>query len=144
MFISRSSSKPLPPQLTIFYAGSVLVYQDIAPEKAQAIMLLAGNGPHAKPVSQPKPQKLVHHSLPTTDPPTMPPSFLPSISYIVSETRSSGSNGVTGLGPTKTKASLASTRNNQTAAFSMAPTVGLPQTRKASLARFLEKRKERY
>ncbi|XVF43581.1 hypothetical protein PTKIN_Ptkin02bG0051100 [Pterospermum kingtungense] len=34
-----------PSQLTIFYAGTVNVYDDITPEKAQAIMYLAGNGP---------------------------------------------------------------------------------------------------
>ncbi|KAL1208970.1 Protein TIFY 6A [Cardamine amara subsp. amara] len=120
----RSSSNTPPPQLTIFYAGSVSVYKDISPDKAEAIMLLAGNEPHqAKPVSMSKPQNPVHHSPTTTHPPTMSPSFVPSISY--------------------TMASLASTHNNQTDAFNMAPAVCLPQSRKASLARFLEKRKER-
>ncbi|XP_044478284.1 protein TIFY 6B-like isoform X3 [Mangifera indica] len=44
-------------QMTIFYAGSVSVYDDITPEKAQAIMLLAGNGNSVAPtVAQPKVQ----------------------------------------------------------------------------------------
>ncbi|XP_010461670.1 PREDICTED: protein TIFY 6A-like [Camelina sativa] len=127
----RCSSNPTgspPDQLTIFYAGSVSVYQDISPEKAQAIMLLARNGPQATPISMPKPQNRVHHSPATTYSPTLFPS-----------------NGITGLLPRQKMVSLVSTCNNQTDASNMAPPqqVGLPQTRKASLARFLEKRKER-
>ncbi|CAL0312353.1 unnamed protein product [Lupinus luteus] len=40
----RNSSTSPKAQMTIFYAGSVCVYDDISPEKANAIMLLAGNG----------------------------------------------------------------------------------------------------
>ncbi|CAN6550075.1 unnamed protein product [Malus baccata var. baccata] len=46
-----------PSQLTIFYAGTVNVYDDISPEKAQAMMLLAGNScSNSSNAAQPKSQ----------------------------------------------------------------------------------------
>ncbi|KAE9600222.1 hypothetical protein Lal_00045927 [Lupinus albus] len=157
-----SKSSVTPSQLTIFYGGSVCVYDDVSPEKAQAIMLLAGNG--TKPIqnmtlSTPKLQP--EFSIPSNDDciiigqslPSPLPSPLPLTSRIASRpcVGSSSSNELTILRPTgplttpsnhlqshKVVASVGS------AATKMVQQVGgLPQARKASLARFLEKRKER-
>ncbi|KAE9588260.1 hypothetical protein Lal_00002872 [Lupinus albus] len=157
-----SKSSVTPTQLTIFYGGSVCVYDDISPEKAQSIMLLAGNG--IKPiqnrtVSTPKLQPEI--SNPSNDDCiivgqsyTSPlPSPLPMTSRAGSRPGggSSSNNELTILRPVGPSATLSNHLQSPKvvgsggfAATKMVQQVGgLPQARKASLARFLEKRKER-
>ncbi|KAF2309116.1 hypothetical protein GH714_000611 [Hevea brasiliensis] len=150
-----SKSSGAPAQLTIFYAGSVFIYDDISPEKAQAIMLLAGNGSSVtqnKTVSPAQVQTPIRRPSAGDDlvgnkiHSASPCSGLPSPISI-----SSSSNNE--LATVKSMRDLAS-RNNQTeppkavssvgtGSATLIPAVAVPQARKASLARFLEKRKER-
>ncbi|KAI3720149.1 hypothetical protein L6452_21060 [Arctium lappa] len=101
-------------QLTIFYGGMVNVYNDISPEKAQAIMLLAGNGGRVQ----------AHMAMPRT----------PSGDGANKTLSSQGSVGPsTGTGPPP----------NGMSSLGRMIQSAVPQMRGASLARFLEKRKER-
>ncbi|KAG5409932.1 hypothetical protein IGI04_006251 [Brassica rapa subsp. trilocularis] len=102
---ARVASSGSLPQLTIFYGGTVSVFNNISPDKAQAIMLCARNGLKGETGES-------------------------SLKKPVQETER-----VYGKQVHNAAAAAASS--------SSATYADIPQARKASLARFLEKRKER-
>ncbi|KAM5566858.1 hypothetical protein ABKV19_015131 [Rosa sericea] len=151
-----------PSQMTIFYAGSVNVYHDISPEKAQAMMILAqngcsipSNGAHSK-ATAPRAKLAAEDGVPVNQTINTPPSAFPSPLSVSSHTGTQSVSGststdelmaakTTGLPTTPvSKVEPPKTANavKSVAATSMIHSA-IPQARKASLARFLGKRKER-
>ncbi|CAB4265215.1 unnamed protein product [Prunus armeniaca] len=159
---NNSKNSGSPSQLTIFYAGTVNVYDDISPEKVQAMMLLAGNGSSissnaAQPKTQAPSAKFpVEDGVPVNQPTNTPPSGLSSPLSVSSHTgvqSVSGSTNTDELMAPRTTGHPTSPVSKMeppkivnavgsVAATSLIPSA-VPQARKASLARFLEKRKER-
>ncbi|KAG6584310.1 Protein TIFY 6B, partial [Cucurbita argyrosperma subsp. sororia] len=111
-------------QLTIFYAGSVCVYNDISPEKAQAIMLLAGSNGLPQTQNNVLSTGQVKASFPCSN--IELPAAAAAAKPIHSEPPMDASSAalIASIAPTFVPAAV-------------------PQARKASLVRFLEKRKER-
>lgn len=162
-FHSKASAAPA--QLTIFYAGKVNVFDEISPEKAQAIILLAGNGRVSSNMAQPRlcidtptskvaaaDGALVNQSMNMT-PGSALSSPISVSSHPIDQSRSTpasnnedvkvsnslgfSANLVSEVKPPRMVTSLGSIA--ATAIISSAA----PQARKASLAHFFEKRKER-
>ncbi|KAF7132304.1 hypothetical protein RHSIM_Rhsim09G0091800 [Rhododendron simsii] len=173
----NSKSSGAPPQLTIFYAGTVNVYNDISPEKAQAIMFLAGNGSTpASKMAQPRAQAQVPVSIQAGggDGVLINQRInTPTGSGLSSAMSSSHPVGQCGNGTTTNhelmgvKPTGAANSNPQNVVTSLGPAAtimtpsdliiriamstdplslyaAIPQARQASLARFLEKRKESF
>ncbi|KAF6150864.1 hypothetical protein GIB67_020947 [Kingdonia uniflora] len=163
--VSKTAGPPT--QLTIFYGGSVNVYDDVSPEKAQAIMFLAGNGastsqtmtttPRAQ-VQGPTPKPVVGADGAQGNQSTSPCSGISSPMSVTSHVsaQSGSGNGCNGtdelmaVKPIRAFAapicqlepSKAGPSSRGSVASPLMP-AAVPQARKASLARFLEKRKER-
>ncbi|KAI4339046.1 hypothetical protein MLD38_024031 [Melastoma candidum] len=131
--VPRDTGSPISPgaisQLTIFFAGSVSVYDDVSPEKAEAILSMARSSSSASPsksvtVTQIQSQPL-RHSLDGVLG-GKSPSMLPSSSPSLVNTQP-----------------VNNTKQSIMTAPTLVQAVAIPQARKVSLARFLERRKER-
>lgn len=161
-FNSKGSAAPA--QLTIFYGGTVNVFEDISPEKAQAIMFLAGNGCAPPTVVQPRFQLQASALKPAAADGAcvnQTPNMLPASGLSSPMSVSSHPIGQSdGTSRNKDDMKICTTANISMAPLgtletpkivtSLGPVgastimpAAVPQARKASLARFLEKRKER-
>eukprot|EP00250_Pteridium_aquilinum_P033201 c5312_g1_i2 orf=369-1538(+) len=152
MLPSDSCIKPSSAQLTIFYAGKVNVYNDVFLTKAQEIMRTAAAGDFLPPnmdMSSRKPASLLTPHVPRSHISADHPweSFQKD-QHTCQPDQFGGDQVVISPLPVsipRSPQAESSKPNNQNAFLENESVIlqALPQARKASLARFLEKRKER-
>lgn len=165
-YAPRNISKPIPgkAQLTIFYGGMAYVYDEVPPEKAQALIFMAGNGssmtanavnprPQVLQATIPKPRVAdgVHaHQSHTASPCSGLSSSTSVASHSGIQSRSGSCYTDDLVARTPIRAFAPSTQPELPKAHTPIDSASgthipaeVPQARKASLARFLEKRKER-
>ncbi|XP_048592085.1 protein TIFY 7 isoform X2 [Brassica napus] len=134
----RVASSGSSPQLAIFYAGTVTVFNDISPDKARAIMLCAGNGLQGETGESnlKKPLRETERV------------YGKQIHKATAAASSSSATNADSFSRCKDKHVGATNAMTMTIeSFNAGPSnmiPSVPQARKASLARFLEKRKERF
>ncbi|KAK1437683.1 hypothetical protein QVD17_03479 [Tagetes erecta] len=129
-----STGASVPGQLTIFYDGMVNVYDAVSPEKAQVIMFLAGNGHFVAKDDVPQTRTQAKGPTPMTPISTQ-------LCSPVSSPMSVSSHHVGQL--TGGPSNEAEAAQRIICSLEQGMQSAIPQARKASLARFLEKRKER-
>lgn len=149
MLSSDSCDKEISAQLTIFYAGNVNVYDAISLAKAQEIMLLAASGSPLpvnvsnKPTGQFAPAGM-SHAVGLQSSPDQQERL--QLNLLTGQADQFAADQVSQSSPPaskqQTESSLPSTPSSFPEGQPVVPRA-LPQARKASLARFLERRKER-
>lgn len=153
----KSKTSNTPAQLTIFYAGTVNVFDDISPEKAQAIVLSAGSGCIPNQVHVPTSKSPVANQELVNQPMNLSAgSGLPSPISVSSHPidMSGGAAAKSKDDKVAIMIDMPNTLVNMVEPPRIVPSMGssaltamissaIPQSRKASLARFLQKRNER-